>query len=279
MSQQSDTLDALRVCLEVEPSPEAWIALCAQIDRHPTNAQLYQEVLPWLGEQLESWPDALRVAPMRWWEPAILGEETVLLWLCRKLTLRRAYPANPRTVPWILASPYIHNLTILDLPESHVNDDVARELARCPRLSNLRHLSLERNEVGAAGLGALAVSPHLSERLEVLHLGHNALHDDAMEVLRAPEAFPALRVLDLSDNWIGDSGLTLLARSPIVAHLVELDLTGNVSSAHGARWIRAAATRWPELKALRVERRGVDLAPRAGGLCNLPRLHVPDGAS
>lgn len=238
MSHEAASLDVLGALLVQPPSPEAWAALCAQLDRWPWSAAFCNEVLPWVDQALAAWPDPLRVAPQRWWEPVMLGNDALLLYLCRKLNLRRIYLANPRTVPWLVASPFILNLTIFDATQSQVDDAAARAIAECARLGKLRILLLGDNKIGASGFSALAMSARL-KALEVLNASHNALHDDALDVLRLPQTFPALRRLDLSFNWLGDDAVEPLVESGLLDRLDALDLRGNVLSATATARLRA----------------------------------------
>jgi uncharacterized protein (TIGR02996 family) len=110
----------------------------------------------------------------------------------------------------LLASPYLGNLTLLELSDSHVGDRGARILAGSPNLPNLRELDLEYNDIGDAGAGALADSPHLA----------------------------GLTRLALSGNHIGEDGALALAQSPHLGRLDFLDLTVNPIGTEGRRALR-----------------------------------------
>lgn len=268
MSARGASVDALGALLAQPPGPEAWAALCAQLDQWPWSAEFCNEVLPWVDQALGAWPDPLRVAPQRWWEPVMLGQDALLLCLCRKLNLRRIYLANPRTVPWLVASPFILNLTIFDATLSQVDDAAARAIAECPRLNKLRILLLGENRIGASGFSALAMSRHLGA-LQALNLSHNELHDEAIDVLRVPQCFPSLERLDMSHNWLGDAAAETLIESGLLERLSALDLRGNVLSATAHVKLRAATQGLPiELM--------LDDKPHAGGSApNLP-AYEPD---
>jgi Leucine-rich repeat (LRR) protein len=86
----------------------------------------------------------------------------------------------------LAASPYLSNLTELDLNSNGIGAKGAAALAASPYLSNLTELDLTYNGIGAKGAAALAASPYLSQ----------------------------LTRLVLLDNEIGDEGAAALAASP-----------------------------------------------------------------
>jgi uncharacterized protein (TIGR02996 family) len=110
------------------------------------------------------------------------------------------------------------------------------ELARCPFLSRVHTLDLERNELGDAEIEDLARSDRLGE-LRTLLLWSNRIGDTGAPAL-ASMAAPKLRRLDLSANVIGDTGAAALA--PMLGRLRHLDLAANQIGDEGAFALAAA---------------------------------------
>jgi uncharacterized protein (TIGR02996 family) len=102
-------------------------------------------------------------------------------------------------------------------------------LAACPLLAGLSALELAGNGMRPDGLQALLASPHLG-RLHTLAVRGNQLYDAGVTAL-AGARWPRLRVLDLSNNHLGQRGAQVLADSPVLAGLAALDV--------GQNWLRA----------------------------------------
>ncbi len=92
-----------------------------------------------------------------------------------------------------------------------VTDFGARHLRQ---LARLRRLDLTWSQLSAEGL------EHLSglERLEELRLAHAGRIDDKAGAMLA--AFPALRVLDVSETGFGDAGIAALSGHPTLRRIV-----------------------------------------------------------
>ncbi len=75
----------------------------------------------------------------------------------------------PLAIDQVAASPHLAKLASLKITgqKSAFGDAQAAQLARSPYLGNLKWLSLTDNTVGAAGVEALAASPHLDRCLYV----------------------------------------------------------------------------------------------------------------
>jgi len=63
----------------------------------------------------------------------------------------------------VFASPLLARLNFLTVFAQHLGEPLARVLAECPHLLNLRGLHLGRNRLGDASIELLAGSPHLVE--------------------------------------------------------------------------------------------------------------------
>lgn len=134
----------------------------------------------------------------------------------------------------LLASEHLLRLRALDLHSSAISRKRAAELADSPNLAGLHELNLGANgTLGADGLRALLVSPHLRE-LRTLHLNHCHLDNDALVALAECKSLPNLRHLNLSGNGIGPEGAAHLARSKWLAQLDRLDIEVNPLGDAGA---------------------------------------------
>ncbi|MBY0457610.1 MAG: hypothetical protein K2V38_09755, partial [Gemmataceae bacterium] len=106
-----------------------------------------------------------------------------------------------------------------------ITDAGLRALAECPHLANLRVLSLSGTRITAAGVEAVLDSPHW--KLTGLRLGQCQLRRDVLDVLARSPRLARLEVLDLSGNdEIGVDDLEPLAESEYLSPQTELDIRG-----------------------------------------------------
>jgi uncharacterized protein (TIGR02996 family) len=132
----------------------------------------------------------------------------------------------------LLAAPAASTVADLDLSDNNLGAAGVRAIAAAD-LPHLRSLHLLRTRPEEDGVRALAEAGFLAG-LRGLTLGGNILPPSAARVLaRAPDA-PGLRLLDLRDNRLGDSGAAALADSPRLQNLVYLDLAENGIEDRGA---------------------------------------------
>lgn len=147
----------------------------------------------------------------------------------------------------LLGAPVAGGLECLDVGENHVGVEGFRELGACDRLVALRRLDARWLGLGSAGVGAL-VGSRLASRMRFLNLAGNNFGSNAGVALEATD-FPELRVLDLSENRLGDEGVVQLLRGRWVAGLRHLDLSDNGIGAVGVEALLRAGE-WDELIAL-----------------------------
>jgi uncharacterized protein (TIGR02996 family) len=168
--------------------------------------------------------------------------------LCSQLTaldLQRTSP-GAEIVEAIVTSSHLARLRRLDLGMNYSGDEAIQALARAG-FSSLTTLVLSYNKLGAAGMTALADSPHLTS-LEHLSIPWNNMGPAGALALASSRYLTNLRSLNLWGTSIGDEGAKHLAAWPGLAHLTTLIL--NVRSA-GVGGVRAlAASRY--LSNLRV---------------------------
>jgi hypothetical protein len=116
-----------------------------------------------------------------------------------------------------------------------ISDVGAIAFARSPLMANLNgpRLNLMMNQIGDAGLTALAESEHLL-RFRELVLRENVVGDDGVEALAASPYAANLQYLDFWRNRITDRGAFALTRSPHLNKVVDLSVKENAVTAAGA---------------------------------------------
>ncbi|MCA9071847.1 MAG: hypothetical protein KDA84_23125, partial [Planctomycetaceae bacterium] len=67
-----------------------------------------------------------------------------------------------KTLPKILNSPLLRQITALVIQQSYLGDEGAKLVAECPLLSNLRFLRFGSSGISSDGALALLKSPHLA---------------------------------------------------------------------------------------------------------------------
>lgn len=154
-----------------------------------------------------------------------------------------------------VVGPLLH----LELRQNALGPAGARLLAASSKLASLRVLSVLGNALGPKGTTSLAEAPTL-QRLEALDLRRNSLGVDGARAVG--NAFPELRVLDLTGNSLGHAGLSaltsgkglgglrdlclqqtslddealeVLAAAPLLAHVRVLNLRSNKITDAGAK--------------------------------------------
>jgi uncharacterized protein (TIGR02996 family) len=131
------------------------------------------------------------------------------------------------------------NLYATRLHEWKLSDKEVAALAETSNLSRLRRLDLARCQF-TAGLGRLLESAALGQ-LRELNLDGAIKKGDAAGAFRSASGLPQLRTLLLNSNDMGDGGLRVLLRAPLVARLESLSLAENAISDMGARAIAECA--------------------------------------
>ncbi len=215
---------------DAEPSKEAFEQLLGLFRQAPDSGEAERVWLPYALEHLEAWPDAERAVTFAG-ESSLEQGELSWLPLARALTLGyqpwsgarleelvtsqafagvrdfvfEASNAHGTILDWLAGSPHAQGLEALELRE--VKGGV-EALAGSSLM--LRRLSLNLSAVGDAGLEALASSPMI-ETLQELSLSACGIEGDGVRALARATA-PALRVLDLSYNPLGEGAAAALAR-------------------------------------------------------------------
>jgi uncharacterized protein (TIGR02996 family) len=178
---------------------------------------------------------------------------------------------NAAAVRALASSPHLADLRALDVRLNYLGDEGASALASW-RLDELRSLSLGLNRISVAGVEALLTAPTLP-RLEELDLSNfapegcreftqsmsgvwarcNEIDPDLARLLAEAPTSARLRALRLytfyqQGGGIGPEGAGLLARSPRLANLIELEVGDNLLGYEGVRALASS----PHLAGLRV---------------------------
>ncbi|MEM1347254.1 MAG: hypothetical protein AAGI01_01770 [Myxococcota bacterium] len=193
----------LRSILQDTPDGDRWRHLCRVLDDLPADERR-SVAIPYALAHLERWDDVLRTVPWRWVEGLFSGVSHEGLELVRTLDFRGR----------------------------KLRADQLERILRAPFASGVRHIYLQDNAIGGAGVRELLRSGVLGHT-EVLHLDRNGMGDRAITELMRGE-LPMLRDLSLDGNRIWDDGVAALADAYLPA-LEELDIGGNRYTASGVR--------------------------------------------
>jgi len=278
---------------EERESPETWELLCAALDDWPTDDSL-PIAFDYIQSHLDLWPDALRLAPRRWWEVVRGGGDEPRFSLARKLSLA-AYGGGAKAVAALLGEPTMGRLTILDLSHNRLTAAEAVRLARSPHLAGLKDLDLGLNELGGKGVAAVVAAPWFAglERLDLtsnqipneglaafaalgssglrsLVLWGNGIGPMGAQDLASSPGLDGLERLNLGWNAVGDEGASALLRAGWLAGLSHLDLSNNKITGEGTRVLVEDQTVW---RLPRVDLRGNAVGAELRALC---QRHRPD---
>jgi uncharacterized protein (TIGR02996 family) len=127
-------------------------------------------------------------------------------------------------------------LRSLDLGSCQLTPPLAGLLGQVRTLLGLRDLNLRKNPLGPEGVRRLLVGP-LVRGLVKLDLGGCELGDEGAAVLAAA-SLPALRILWLADNSIGDAGAQALAATRAWPQIRSLYLRDNPLGKAGKRVLK-----------------------------------------
>ena len=190
-----------------QPGERGWWAVVRFLSEQPDHVRLGAAA----SVRLRHWPDAVRKAPLAWWDAA-----------------KRGVP--PALWPLVRA---------LDLSGRGLDDQEAAALARNEALQPVTHLILARNEIGPEGAAALASSDHLAGII-ALDLSANRLGSVGVEHLAQSRTLRSLTTLGLADNGLSARAATALAEGML--RLTDLDLSGNDLGCAGAAALAASDT-------------------------------------
>lgn len=161
----------------------------------------------------------------------------------------------------LLASPYLKNLTTLDLGGNALTLEALAQILTGHTLPSLKHLKVRKNSVGyetrmiqttldsslrlesldlsnlhldSEYLLLLMRSPILSQ-LRSLCLDQNSIGAQTFKLMIREQSFEALEAISLHMNQLGDEGIRYLAQAPFRERLRFLDLGFNQIQEYGLR--------------------------------------------
>jgi len=225
-----DKFGEIRSALHRPPGPGNWAHLTELLERCDPD-DLDQRFSHYLEGTLARWPDTERRIPERWLARASEDIPVPYMRWARSAELgqNRGYQLVK-----ILGHEELSELTHLNLWGCGLSEEALGQMAREEALPGLRHLVLDLNTPGRAGLTQLVGAPWFSgleylsmnhmrlrrggfapvlsapmPHLEVLLLMSNGLElEDARAMARAE--WPSLRYLDLRGNGIDEASMTIL---------------------------------------------------------------------
>jgi uncharacterized protein (TIGR02996 family) len=182
---------------------------------------------------------------------------------------------DTEAVKLLAECPGLRGLLTLDLSENALDEEALAALSVSPHLMHLRELHLNHCTLGTRGIQSLRDAPWLANLVR-LSLSDNAIGDEGLKALLGKSGLAQLNDLavhscslsavsaivladaeltelyrlDISANKLGGIAVEPLARSPLAASLVELDLSGNAIDDQAI--IAIAAQEWPLLTTLRL---------------------------
>lgn len=209
-------------------------------------------VLELIQDRLNTWPDAIRVAPRRWCFDLLAQRDQPRLRVVRHLDLKDCQPElRAETLARVTECPNLEHVVDLRLDNHGVGTVGARALAQASVFRRVRALSLNHCGLDAKGVEAIVVSPTWVEleHLEIAGasgvevgralgmrkkrwlLGLNAhglaLGVQSMALQRVAQALDRPVTLDLGRNQIDDASLRELLEGVDWTRLENLNLSGN----------------------------------------------------
>lgn len=254
----AEQLDALKALFQQPPSAQLWEQLVALCDAWTQPEALEQHAIPYALEQLEAWPDALRVAPMRWLSALNHGERLPKLRLARSFKLETFSGDVNTLIQRIHDAPEVEQITILELSYISPNAQAIQTIISSPKLQNIHTLTIddgwyipscEQNytlfdatwarlkHLSILGDGFDASVAQLRERPWMLTLEHlivkGSPEDEALfnldDLLLAPQPL-ALRSLSLTALELDDAQALECWRSEQLPQLKHLNIYNSVLS-------------------------------------------------
>ncbi len=200
------------------------------------------------------------------WAPA----PTAVLW--QKLPRQSAEP-----ILRFLESPAFSTIHTLNLSRNNLGAAGVEALAGSPELSRIGSLSLAGNPIGGQSMKELARSPNLSG-LTRLDLSEAQLSMVDARGLAQSSSLHQLKELLLNDNSIGDAGLRALSNAERLRTLRKLDVAENRFHQEGIRAL-ADSPHLTDLQFLDVSfneigDQGLELLASAGNFGRLTELRL-----
>jgi hypothetical protein len=211
------------------PSESAWGAYTELLSFWPAKSTL-QQVISTAEAPLRQW--SWRIRHMDYAHPACRREEGITLLTVGWLEMRRKEDLHGSKIQSICEHPHIQGLKGLTFFDVETDPECLAPVSRSPGLSELEYLELTKldlkggvasalggdqldslleliltdNGLGTAELEELVKLP-LCRKIETLRLSGNFVNHDNIEILLSSDAFPSLRILDLSHTFVQPAGM------------------------------------------------------------------------
>jgi hypothetical protein len=205
------------------------------------------------NQQMESWPDHLRVVNAAWRHLYHGSQLSPLAKVVRTIEILQREQHGNNELQIITRSPHIKELRRLVIRKSSVYSEGMRSLVTTPYLVSLSFLALElltltdeefdifctasmfhsltwlrlRNIGLNTKLVTRLIQSPVLKKVNRLELPGNHLDDNSMAILVASDKCTNLRLLNLSGNFIRDEGARILAEAKNLCNLEELDISHN----------------------------------------------------
>lgn len=175
--------------------------------------------------------------------------------------------------------PLVHQLELLDVDNSHLEDEGLRALAEQTDLGALEHLYMNGNRIGDAGLVALAQNSTFSPL--GIQLNDNEIGDEGIGALASGSALSKVVDLEIYDNNIGDEGMCALASARNYPALENLSIQANPFGDKGMMAMVDHCQNFPELGFLvladtKVTERSMKHLAQSPFLRQLEDLHLDE---
>jgi hypothetical protein len=197
-----------------------WVLFRDAVDLMPDSE--LEPLIPEILKALENWPDEERYMPPHWIERIHQGIPDIRYQLASYLQIKD----QDCLKNCLTHSQLFSHIRLLRPNHCSLGPAHAQQLADCPHLSNVQHLDLMYNQIGALGLSSLAQSPYLS-KLQKLDIRHNMVGIGGITALIEAPWFANLTHLNVEHNELKIEGLKVLLEAPNLGALQELDISYN----------------------------------------------------
>ena len=147
--------------------------------------------------------------------------------------------------------PNIANTTCLNMENCEMDESSTKWLAKSKYLYNLEELYLNHCTIGSEGIANMVSDGSCLKKLKTLALEYSDIGETGVKMLANSPIMSNLTFLDLYNNAIGNTGLEHIAKSKYLKQLTHLDLENNEIDEEGIALI-GSSENFRELKFLSV---------------------------
>ena len=216
----------IRSLLKRPPSPQGWESLCAHIS--DLGFEQVSQIMPYVLDHLKEWPDALRVAPLRWRDGLVRGATLPFAPMVRVLDAGAMDLRNEDMLTFS-RSTVVPHLRALSLRGNAISWRGLKILVEQGTLKGLVALNLAGTLPGGQGLELLA--DHMASgglpALEQLSLAHTRLTMPLVLPLLEANTRRTLQALGLAHNGLQDGGMLTWFEAKSLPPMPLIDLAGN----------------------------------------------------